>query len=532
MSDPQPRRALPAILLAVLITVSLAMRLLAARESLWVDELHTAWVVSGRLSEIPQRAQAGNQSPLYFYLAAAATGALGMSELALRVISILAGVALAPVSFLLVRRGSGSSAAAIAAAAIAAIDRDFLFYASEARVYAIVQLLGLFRAAAFASLLLGAAPKRRMSYVALSVLMFHLHYTTALLWLGEAACVAFFLRRARRREELEKNAEARAGRGVAEYGAGPFLLDSLLMLLLFLPAAPHVAEVYQRRENWASFVRAPALTQLASDAFAHRAAPLAWYFMPLVVCLAVGAMVRSSHQREPAADVVRLRRTTIALSLWITVPVLAAWLLTRTGVAHLFLYRYLAAPAAAAPLAAGLLCGLASTASWRRTAASGVVLGALIATVPSYVAEFSRSGRLTADRDEDWRSAVAYLNSRDDGLPLLLYAGLIESHDYADSPNPLLREYCRLPVRGVYQVNASRAVLPVASLNAKNLPPETCRALLDARAAVVLIRVRESESQGAVHKLIRLVSACGARAQVIDSQAFGGVTAAQIWLKQ
>ena len=37
-------------------------------DSLWIDELHTAWSLDGDFSEIADRAASGNQPPLYFWI--------------------------------------------------------------------------------------------------------------------------------------------------------------------------------------------------------------------------------------------------------------------------------------------------------------------------------------------------------------------------------------------------------------------------------------------------------------------------------
>jgi hypothetical protein len=509
------------------------MRPTQARESLWLDELHTAWVVAGEWDEIPQRAKAGNQSPLYFYVVSAVTNRLGMTELALRLASILAGAALAPLSFLLVRRWSGSMAGAIAAGAIALVDRDFLFYATEARVYAMLQVLALIRLAVFVELQTAPSAARRAAYIVLAAVMLHLHYTTALLLIGEAACVAALTwRRWRRRlSDAPAGPPSAGGAGASlrsaashpsalRYRPRLFLTDAFLVLLLFLPAAPHAWEVFQRRENWARFVALPTWEQLASERFVRRAAPLAWYFTPALACLGLGWFARRNRaDGKPAptpADGLLL------VAVWIAAPVAAAWLLSVTDIARLFLYRYLIASAAAAPLVAGLLCAACPTRRWRAVAAIATIAAALAYATPSYYTQFSRDQRLTADRDENWRGAVAYLSSRDDRLPLLLYAGLIETQSYASSPDPVLRAYCVFPVNANYRLNGDRLVLPLTSLAAAS--SETCRATADRGGAWLLLRVPASNASSAVARSERLAESCGLQASVVEVKNFGGVT--------
>ena len=302
------------------------------------------------------------------------------------------------------------------------------------------------------------------------------------------------------------------------------------MLLLFLPAAPQTWEIFQRRENWASFVPLPTLAELTTERFARRVAPWAWYLAPGLVCLLLGGWRRRRPQpsdREQAAERKAILTATIT---WIAAPIAAAWLLSVTDIARLFFYRYLIAPASAAPLLAGLLCGLGATKQWRVAAATATIAAALCYVGPDYAGQFSRDHRLIADRDEDWRSAVAYVNSQDDRLPVLLYAGLIETSSYADSPDPLQRDYCLLPVRGIYDLNESRhAVMPLPSLRGGELAPETCQAAASMGGVWLLLRVPWSAAAEATSKGERLLAdSSGHNWRVTESQTFGGVTAARI----
>jgi hypothetical protein len=207
--------------------------------------------------------------------------------------------------------------------------------------------------------------------------------------------------------------------------------------------------------------------------------------------------------------------------------VAAAWLLSVTDVARLFLYRYLIAPAAAAPLVAGLLCAIGPTPRWRTTAAAATIAAALCYVAPNYLAQFSLDRRFIADRDEDWRSATAYIRRQNDRRPVLLYAGLIETASYAKSPDPLYREYCVLPVNGIYRLDERRLVFPIDSLKARRLAPETCQAVTNQRGGWLLLRVPDPDADAAIRRAAHLAASCGRRVRVIEEQSFGGVTAAR-----
>jgi hypothetical protein len=69
---------------------ALGLGLLGADESLWVDELHTSWVISDNPDQVAARAAAGNQSPWYFILV------LSFEQLASTVGNFLPGGAFTP----------------------------------------------------------------------------------------------------------------------------------------------------------------------------------------------------------------------------------------------------------------------------------------------------------------------------------------------------------------------------------------------------------------------------------------------------
>src|SRR5688572_20762914 len=119
-----------------------ALRIQPLAESLWVDELHTAWCAVGPLNEVASRAAIGNQSPLYFWLQWVFVTILGPSEFALRLPSFAAGSLLPLASFLIARR-CGVGGAGLVAAGLIALDPQSIFYATEARPYALAQLLAV-----------------------------------------------------------------------------------------------------------------------------------------------------------------------------------------------------------------------------------------------------------------------------------------------------------------------------------------------------------------------------------------------------
>src|SRR5205807_8031978 len=133
------------VLLAVLTAtgVGLALRVVHVHESLWLDELETTWIVADGWASIPARALQWNCPPAYYYLVWASLKGLGANEVAARLTSLLAGVLLIPVAYVVARRVCQSTAAGLLAAVLVATDGLCIHYAASARVYSWIQLVSV-----------------------------------------------------------------------------------------------------------------------------------------------------------------------------------------------------------------------------------------------------------------------------------------------------------------------------------------------------------------------------------------------------
>ena len=133
-----------AVAIGVPLVAGVAVRLVVAgNDPLWIDELHTAWVVEGTLGEVADRAAAGNQSPLYFWIAWGICQLGGLNAWALRWPSLVCGVLAMLGGMLWVRRLTSDPVAIGLTGALVACDPGLIFYSTEARPFAMLQLLGL-----------------------------------------------------------------------------------------------------------------------------------------------------------------------------------------------------------------------------------------------------------------------------------------------------------------------------------------------------------------------------------------------------
>jgi mannosyltransferase len=137
-------RQVPAdiLLLGVLIAVAAAIRILTIdTQSFWADEALTAYEAHLPFGAmIHTVAHVETTPPLYFVLLWAWAHVFGTSEVALRSISTIAGIALVPIAYL-AARDLVSRWAGVVAAAFVTVNPFLIWYSQEARAYMLVAAL-------------------------------------------------------------------------------------------------------------------------------------------------------------------------------------------------------------------------------------------------------------------------------------------------------------------------------------------------------------------------------------------------------
>ena len=113
------------------------------RESLWFDEGYTAWMVSHSPGEIIRLILADTAPPLYYLLLHGWTEVFGRSEIALRSLSATCSILTLLVGFGIARRMLRKPAAVAAAMWLLSFSFLQMWYAREARAYALMGLMGV-----------------------------------------------------------------------------------------------------------------------------------------------------------------------------------------------------------------------------------------------------------------------------------------------------------------------------------------------------------------------------------------------------
>ncbi|MFN2226190.1 MAG: glycosyltransferase family 39 protein [Anaerolineae bacterium] len=180
----QPSPALTRFLLLIILLLAVGLRFHGLdAQSLWNDEGSSVALAGRDLATIARDAARDIHPPLYYWLLAGWTRLVGTSEVGVRALSAVLAVLLVALTYPLGRLLAGRWAG-LAAALLAAINPFQVYYAQEARMYALLALLG---AVAFYCALRWAAeprPRWAVAYVLAAAAGLYTHYAFPLVLLA------------------------------------------------------------------------------------------------------------------------------------------------------------------------------------------------------------------------------------------------------------------------------------------------------------------------------------------------------------
>ena len=435
-----PRIPVAAWFVVAVILGGVAYRCLAVQEPLWLDELHTAWCVSDSFTDVGPRARIGNQSPLYFWLEFLVFKAAGSDEIALRLLSLVASLALLGCIAWIVWKVSRSYEAVLLATFLAAIDDNFVFYGVEARPYAMVQLVALWQVFLFGVVfgaLLNPADRERpgedasrssrvrrpyLGWTLTTLLLFYLHYTTILLIATEVLISGPLLFLIGTRQTRVQMPHWGLAMGVALVGC--------------LPGLYQLAAVGKHRGNW----------NVAVDADQYGLQAIAECLVYLLPAVAIG-MGSAAWSQTPSS--VRLVRLGGLLFLLAVLPMMACFLGTVSGLMPLAHYRYSIASSTLLIISAGLFLAAVSH-RWRWLAVL-LTAGLAMVTHPQWEPWFA-TGQPTPQRDEPWKTVIEWM--RTDGSPIVFCPNLVEDSGQSLATRaPEYEEYYAFALNALYPID-------------------------------------------------------------------------------
>ncbi|HZL91012.1 MAG TPA: hypothetical protein VFB96_21785, partial [Pirellulaceae bacterium] len=328
-----------------------------------------------------------------------------------------------------------------------------IFYAQEARPYAWVMLLAVFELVLLRRLIEQPSLGRRLALLANSLVLFYLHYTTAIFLAGIVVLLPMLVRLAR-----------------SPYPTKYLVLDLLLAAALAAPGVVQMSDIFERRTNWEAFVK-----ETSWQALFTRVPFVCWVMLSVVVVavtLLVPRVLPGNTLTRGSASAAPPTIQPAPSVLWYCVllaatllPLILSWSVTALDAARIYHVRYLVA---LIPLAIAATCVASAWIPWRIVQTTVLVaLAAWHLYDGRMLDQFARDGRFQGVRLEDWKGAANFLNER---LPqshaalLIVDSGLIESSERRIHRSHSLSDdlqYHSYPLRGIYQVAIDPSVITV-----------------------------------------------------------------------
>ena len=472
---------------------------IATGELLWLDELHTGWVVGGSFEQALTRSAQGNQTPLFFGLVWSAIQWLGASELSLRLVSLLAAVLAMAMAARFVWQQTKSIAAATLTLTLIAVDDSFIWYATEARPYALLHLASVVQAACFWRSLqrwrdispdqttvsnhwLGA-----LGLLLSSWLVVYTHYTGVFLLAAEVLFLLPLL--------------------LGRYLTGNTIKEIVVTVVLFtvgcLPLLLQMNQAFGKPSDWSSVAR---LNQFQAEQAVNG---IRWFGIPLAA-VGISTVIALFLKRwSPVAvnltDPWRNVWWVSWIGAWFLIPLLIITELHLYGI-PIALSRYLSVGLMAGPIFAGALVGICSAQS--RWISIPLILMAsvyahwhgpinLSTTLPrlqlSYrvIGSIVGEGQLPLLRAENWQAPIEVVNNNSDKAkwPLFLFGAVIEDANALADSDPEFQAYLQFPVQSLYAVDdAERIVFAGPTIQQQHFDDRYLNEIVEQGGAWVLVR--------------------------------------------
>lgn len=482
------------VIVAVIVIAGGILRwLVASQDPFWLDELHTAWATGATLGEVSPRAAAGNQSPLFFWMVWGTRQLLGDSAVALRALSMVAGVLLVFAAADLVWRWTNSITATAVTTWLIAIDSTFVYYGTEARPYVLLQALSVVQVVLFWKWLsdchgdteAGGPTAKQVSIsrwltlaalVLMSVALFYLHVTASWLLVAELLFLfcylttgGFVFRRQIRWRRLLVTGCLVAG----------------LVALMCGPGLLEFREVFDRRENWS-------LISSVEGLFREVRWSLLWWIVLPVVCVSVFYSTNRAKVDATLFDVKATERPLLRLFfvlLWSLVPLACIALLDWLQIAPVALARYAVVGSVAIPIFAGLCVGLPG--KWYGQLAVGMILVGVSLWQSEFVKTGIESQTLARLRVENWSDPIHEINQRIDkqDQPVFLFANLIEDVHAFSTDDQAFHEYLKFPLLGLEKLDFDhRQVFAAPTYSRQHFRPSDIELMRQRGGGWLLIR--------------------------------------------
>ncbi|MEZ4669014.1 MAG: glycosyltransferase family 39 protein [Anaerolineae bacterium] len=299
------------------------------KQSLWNDEGSSYVQATRTFAEIAENAARDIHPPGYYWLLAVWRGVAGESEFALRSVSVFASLLSVALTFAIGRRLFGT-AAGLVAALLVALNSFSIYYAQEARMYA---LLAMWAAAGMwlvvaASYQLSVTSKTSIRWIVALGLVnaagLYTQYAYPFVMLAQGVVVVIGMGRA----YLDRTRHASTLPQAIDVRLVMFVAANLLTIVLYSPWLPTaLRQVTQWPSTGAPIAASEALGTIVgwfALGITYKAVPNASGYLPLALVLLMGGVVGWVwlNLRSPSPPLPEGERGLVSKSLWkLSVPV-------------------------------------------------------------------------------------------------------------------------------------------------------------------------------------------------------------------
>jgi mannosyltransferase len=427
---------------SLVFVIAVLVRVPSSNESFWLDELHSAWTVWGPLAEVSDRAMAGNQTPVYFWLLWIWKQLVGNSEVALRTPSVICTALASAILTLGLYRTRGSLLTATVAGLVLALDTNAIFFGTELRPFASVMLLAAIACwVSSQPIVTGDRSLLVLVVIMLVAAAFQPTSSVVFVWLLLS------------RYQLVRSQSM----SQAIFRGRPITLIVLLLLIGVAWLSHSVLyEAWQHRAQWSGMGRADSLRQFLN----------AWpwgmlFLLPLGIfvvakCLRVDRDLVTSDVPAGSQLPAPWRLPLVAI-----MAVFCFWLISALGIAPVFHRRYFVASLPILAWGCGELIAKSQDFFRLRPLAIAPILCLLF--VQGTAAKLFKGDLTLVRRGEGWREAIDYLHAHTPpGQTVWLDPGLIETRRLLSDTSSVGQEYAQwyltFPMSGPYPWPAVEAV--------------------------------------------------------------------------
>jgi hypothetical protein len=455
------------------------------------------------------RSAQGNQAPLFFGLVWGVVKCFGVTEVSLRLVSLVAAILTMLIAARLVYLWTDSPIAATVVVALIAVDDTFIWYATEARPYALLHLLGLLQISAFCYGLFqligdekigdnneARGAKIPWSFVVLSVALLFSHYTSVFLLVAEFVVLAgaVCLWRVNNKQFLR-----------GSFGSIGWAI--VMIVAASNPLLLQMRQAFGQPGDW-QMVASPAL-YLQEQGINL----IAWFLIPVASLLFVwligslgGGANENSINSPPNETFISLRQFLLALAAVYFLPIMFLFVLAKTGIVPIAMSRYLSSSVIAGPVFAGLIFGCLSK-KQQIVAVAFLLLATSIYHVYSnrLVVNCVAQGRIPLLRIEDWPAAIRTINQTEAKQTHLvfLFGSVIEDAGAFSNGSPVFQSYLQFPVDSIYPLRASKRVFAGPTVAHPHFSDDAIHEICDQGGAWILVRHHRDHARSIASELLQ-----------------------------